>query len=215
MHYFYANGKIRLMMNTLTGALLTLLAVALWGALHSLLAGPRAKHWLHQRIGSPADRGYRLSYNMIAVVTLLPVLAVPARFPGLTLYQIPAPWVFITTAVQILAMLAIVLTLLQTGAPSFLGIRQLLGPEGSGTARLQVSGFYRYIRHPLYAAGLVLIWLSPIMTTSSLALYLGFTLYIIIGSRFEERQLADEFGEPYLEYRQRVPGLIPQPWRRC
>jgi protein-S-isoprenylcysteine O-methyltransferase Ste14 len=201
------------MMNTLTGALLTLLAVAIWGALHSLTAGPRAKQWLHLRIGSPADRGYRLSYNVIAVVTLLPVLAVPARFPGLTLYQIPAPWVFITTAVQILAMLAIVITLLQTGAPSFLGIRQLLEPQRSEATRLQVSGFYRYIRHPLYTAGLAIIWLSPVMTTSSLALFLGFTLYIVIGSRFEERQLVAEFGEPYLEYRQKVPALIPQPWK--
>ncbi|MEE9216086.1 MAG: isoprenylcysteine carboxylmethyltransferase family protein [Anaerolineales bacterium] len=201
-------------MNVLAGALLTLLAVALWGVLHSLLAGPRAKRWLHQHIGSPADRGYRLIYNAIAVVTLLPVLAVTASNPGLTLYQIPAPWVYLTTAIQILAIVAIVLTVLKTGASSFLGVRQLFGSQGSTAARLQVSGFYRWIRHPLYAAGLIFIWLSPVMTTSTLALYLGFTLYIVIGSQFEERQLADEFGEPYLEYRQKVPALIPQPWRR-
>jgi protein-S-isoprenylcysteine O-methyltransferase Ste14 len=141
-------------------------------------------------------------------------MAVPARYPGLTLYQIPEPWVFATGAVQILAIFAVVFTLLQTGASRFLGIRQLLGPEGSGAARLQVSGFYRWVRHPLYAAGLALIWLSPVMTTSSLVLYLGFTFYIVIGSRFEERQLATEFGEPYLEYRRKVSALIPQPWRR-
>ncbi len=201
-------------MSSLAGAGLTLLAVALWGVLHSLLAGPRAKQWLHQRIGSPADRGYRLFYNVVAAVTLLPVMAVPARYPGLTLYQIPEPWVFATSAVQIVALLAIVLTLLQTGASRFLGIRQLLFPKGSGAARLQVSGFYRWVRHPLYAAGLTLIWLSPVMTTSSLVLNLGFTFYIVIGSRFEERQLATEFGEPYLEYRRKVPALIPRPWKQ-
>jgi len=201
------------MMNAFTGALVALLAVALWGVLHSLLAGPRAKRWLHERIGAPADRGYRLFYNTVAAVTLLPVLAVTARFPGPMLYQIPAPWVFITTAVQLIAVLAIVLTILQTGASSFLGVRQLFEPQGSSVSRLQVSGFYRYIRHPLYTAGLAIIWLSPVMTTSSLALFLGFTLYIVIGSRFEERQLVAEFGEPYLEYRQEVPALIPQPWR--
>ncbi len=201
-------------MSSLAGAGLTLLAVALWGVLHSLLAGPRAKQWLHQRIGSPADRGYRLFYNVVAAVTLLPVMAVPARYPGLTLYQIPEPWVFTTSAVQIVALLAIVLTLLQTGASRFLGIRQLLFPKGSGAARLQVSGFYRWVRHPLYAAGLTLIWLSPVMTTSSLVLNLGFTFYIVIGSRFEERQLATEFGEPYLEYRRKVPALIPRPWKQ-
>jgi protein-S-isoprenylcysteine O-methyltransferase Ste14 len=151
---------------------------------------------------------------MVAAITLLPVLAIPARNPGLTLYQIPSPWVILTTSVQILALLVIVLNVLKTGASSFLGIRQLFGPEDSGTARLQVSGFYRWIRHPLYTAALIFIWLSPVMTTSTLALYLGFTLYIVIGSRFEERQLTAEFGQPYVDYRQRVPALIPQPWRR-
>ncbi len=201
-------------MSSLAGAGLTLVAVVLWGVLHSLLAGPRAKQWLHQRIGSPADRGYRLFYNVIAAVTLLPVMAVPARYPGLTLYQIPEPWVFATSAIQILAIFVIVLTLLQTGTSRFLGIRQLFESQGSNAARLQVSGFYRWIRHPLYAAGLALIWLSPVMTTSSLVLYLGFTFYIVIGSRFEERQLATEFGEPYLEYRRKIPALIPRPWKQ-
>ena len=147
-------------------------------------------------------------------MTLLPVLAIPARYPGLTLYQIPAPWVFLTTAVQIAAILVIVLTILQTGASSFLGVRQLFESQGSTATRLQVSGSYRWLRHPLYTSGLALIWLSPAMTTSTLALFLGFTLYIIIGSQFEERQLAAEFGEPYLEYRRKVPALIPRPWRR-
>ena len=201
-------------MSPLVSAVITLTAVALWGMLHSLLAGPRTKRWVNRRFGSSADRGYRLSYNLIAALTLLPVLAVPARYPGHTLYQIPSPWVIFTTSIQILAILVIVLTVLKTGASSFLGIRQLFGPEDSGTARLQVSGFYRWIRHPLYTAGLIFIWLSPVMTTSTLALYLGFTLYIVIGSRFEERQLTAEFGQPYVDYRQRVPALFPQPWRR-
>ncbi len=201
-------------MSPLASATITLAAVALWGVLHSLLASPRTKRWVHRRIGPSTDRGYRLFYNVVAAITLLPVLAIPARNPGLTLYQIPSPWVILTTAVQILAILVIVLTVLKTGAASFLGIRQLFGPEDSGAAWLQVSGFYRWIRHPLYTAALIFIWLSPVMTTSTLALYLGFTLYIVVGSRFEERQLAAEFGEPYQEYRQRVPALIPQPWKQ-
>ena len=174
-------------MNELTGAVLTLLAVALWGALHSKLATPRAKGWMRRRVGPSADRGYRLFYNLVATATLLPVLAIPARIPGLALYQISTPWVFLTIAVQVVAVLAVSLTVLQTGATSFLGIRQLLSSPEIGTARLQVSGFYRWVRHPLYAALLVFIWLSPVMTSSTLALFLGFTLYILIGSRYEER----------------------------
>jgi protein-S-isoprenylcysteine O-methyltransferase Ste14 len=201
-------------MNAVAGTVLTLLAVVLWGVLHSLLAAPPTKQRVRRRFGPNADRGYRLFYNGFAAVTLLPVFAIPARVPGLTLYQIPSPWVFLTTALQMLALLAIAWVVLKTGVLNFLGFRQLLSPHGSESARLQVSGFYRWVRHPLYTAGLVFIWLSPVMTTSTLALYLGLTLYIVIGSRYEERQLVAEFGESYLEYRLKVPALIPRPGRR-
>lgn len=200
-------------MNGLTGGILTLLAVALWGALHSKLATPRVKQWLSRRLGSSADRSYRLLYNLVAAATLLPVLAIPARIPGPTLYQILSPWVFVTTAVQVIAVLVILMVLLQTGASSFLGIRQLFSTQGTA-ARLMVSGFYRWVRHPLYTAALVLIWLTPVMTSSTLILFLGFTLYIIIGSRYEERQLVADFGESYQEYRLKIPAFIPRPWRR-
>lgn len=200
-------------MNGLIGAILTLLAVALWGALHSKLATPRVKNWLSRRLGPSADRGYRLFYNLVAAATLLPVLAIPARIPGPTLWQILSPWVFITTAVQVVAILVILLVLLQTGASSFLGIRQLFSPQGTA-ARLMVSGFYRWVRHPLYTAALVLIWLTPVMTSSTLVLFLGFTLYIVVGSRYEERQLVADFGESYQEYRLKIPAFVPRPWRR-
>ncbi len=70
------------------------------------------------------------------------------------------------------------------------------------------------MRHPLYSAGLLFIWLTPIMTTSSLALTLGLTAYIYIGSIFEERRLVARFGQAYLDYRRAVPRLIPMPRKR-
>ena len=71
------------------------------------------------------------------------------------------------------------------------------------------GGLYRYVRHPLYTAGLVFIWLLPIMTCNLLALNIGLTAYIIVGAYFEERKLLLEFGDAYAEYRQQTPMLIP------
>jgi protein-S-isoprenylcysteine O-methyltransferase Ste14 len=65
------------------------------------------------------------------------------------------------------------------------------------------------VRHPLYTAGLVLIWLLPILTWNLLALNLGLTAYIFIGAYFEERKLLLEFGDSYAEYREHTPMLIP------
>ncbi len=102
--------------------------------------------------------------------------------------------------------------LLQTGAAEFLGLQQLVaGP--SDESELVTDGLYRWVRHPLYTAGLLFIWLLPVMSTSLLALNLGLTAYIYIGSIFEERKLLRELGPAYAEYQRQVPRLIPLPWR--
>jgi protein-S-isoprenylcysteine O-methyltransferase Ste14 len=97
----------------------------------------------------------------------------------------------------------------QTGMTSFIGLRQVLLPEDTFPPKLITDGFYRYVRHPLYTAGLVIIWLIPTMTCNLLALNLGLTIYIIVGAYFEERKLLDEFGDAYAEYRRHTPMLIP------
>jgi len=201
-------------MSPLAGALATLLAVALYGALHSLLASLRAKALARRTLGPASDRLYRLVYNLVGALTLLPVLAIPARQPGLLLYRVAWPWSGLLLAGQALAVLIILVGLLQTGLAGFLGLRQLLVGEPEGPPRLQVTGLYRWVRHPLYTAGLAFLWLSPLMTTSTLALFVGLSLYIYIGSLFEERRLIRDFGQAYREYQRRVPRLLPRPGRR-
>ena len=97
----------------------------------------------------------------------------------------------------------------QTGITSFIGLRQLLLPEDTSPPRLVTDGLYRYVRHPLYTAGLVFIWLIPIMTWNLLALIIGLSVYVITGAYFEERKLLLEFGDAYAEYRQHTPMLVP------
>ncbi|MGD8634199.1 MAG: hypothetical protein PVF85_11555, partial [Anaerolineales bacterium] len=63
--------------------------------------------------------------------------------------------------------------------------------------------------HPLYTGGLLMIWFMPVMTTSLLAFNLAATLYLYIGSIFEERRLIFVFGERYEAYRKRVPRFMP------
>jgi protein-S-isoprenylcysteine O-methyltransferase Ste14 len=187
-----------------------LLAVALYGILHSLLASKSAKALAQRWLGASAERGYRLAYNLFAGVSLLPVLALPALLPDSPLYRIPSPWAYLALAVQGLALLALLVGLWQTGVWSFLGLEQLLRPVGGGNSRLVVRGLYRWVRHPLYTAGLVFLWFTPIMTVNLLALYIGLSLYLVIGAYFEERRLLREFGAAYAEYQRRTPMLVPR-----
>jgi protein-S-isoprenylcysteine O-methyltransferase Ste14 len=197
-------------MTATLAAILTLLAVAAYGALHSALATlwmkARARRWF----GPASERVYRLGYNVIGAVTLLPVLAIPAIEPGPTIYRVPSPLSLLFLAGQGAAALVIVIGILQTDAWHFLGLRQLTESGEQRPAPFVTSGLYRYVRHPLYSAGLIFLWLTPWMTTSILALYFGLSAYLYIGSLFEERRLEAEFGQAYVEYRHRVPRLIPR-----
>jgi protein-S-isoprenylcysteine O-methyltransferase Ste14 len=189
-----------------------LLAVAGYGFVHSFLASLWAKAQARRLFGPAAGRLYRLAYNAIAVVTFLPVLALTAALPGRILYRIQLPWLLISLAGQFIAILALALGILQTGAGAFLGLRPLIGPAEAGSPRLVLTGLYRFVRHPLYTAGLLFIWLTPLMNTNLLALYSGLTVYIVLGALHEEYRLKREFGQAYLDYCRRTPMLIPYRW---
>jgi protein-S-isoprenylcysteine O-methyltransferase Ste14 len=188
---------------------LVLLAVLLYGTLHSFLASLSAKARLRQWLGVQTDRWYRLAYNLLAVATLLPVLALVAFLPDQRLYAVPWPWAALFIFGQLVALALLAVGLVQTGAWSFLGLRQLVeSPEGTPPV-LVVQGLYRWVRHPLYSAGLLFIWLSPVMSMNLLALNIGLTLYILAGATLEERKLVQVFGQTYVEYRKHTPMLVP------
>lgn len=194
-------------------AILTLF-FGLYGVVHSWLASLSVKNWLRARFGPAVDRWYRLGYNIFAVVTFLPMLALMVLLPQKTLYVAPSPWRWLMVLGQLAALAAAGVTLLQTGAFHFLGLAQLVSDRPTDNSPLNFKGFYRYVRHPLYTFSLVYLWLAPIMTTNSLAAYVLFSLYFYFGSVYEERRMIAEFGPVYQDYCRRVPRLIPLPGRR-
>lgn len=196
------------------GPILTILAVFLYGLLHSVLASRSAKSWAEQSFGPVAGRVYRLVFNAIGLLTFLPVLVLPWMFPGQTIYQLSGIGLILATLGQAVAVFILILGLLQTDPWHFLGVRQIIHRTVDGEQRLVVSGLYRCVRHPLYLAGLLFIWLLPVMTTSIMVLNLSLSIYIYIGSIFEEKRLQAEFGSAYSEYRTSVPRLLPR-FRKC
>ncbi|MEN4010621.1 MAG: isoprenylcysteine carboxylmethyltransferase family protein [Chloroflexota bacterium] len=188
-----------------------LLAMALYGALHSLLAARRLKRWAEARWGASARRYYRLLYSLVAGLTLLPPLALVAILPDARLYAIPLPWSLLTGLLQLAGLAGVIYGVAQTGAGRFVGLDSALD-EGAlrRPAPFVDHGLYRWVRHPLYTCSLLFLWLMPVMTCNLLALNLGVTAYFIIGSRFEEDKLLDEFGEAYAAYRRRTPAFLPR-----
>jgi protein-S-isoprenylcysteine O-methyltransferase Ste14 len=85
--------------------------------------------------------------------------------------------------------------------------------ESTSTPRLVTNGLHRLVRHPLYTTSLIVLYLASPMSLNWLAFAISCHAYFFVGSIFEERKLVREFGIAYRAYQQRVPRLLPRPWR--
>ena len=182
-----------------------LLALAIWGVVHSFLASHLAKDLFRLKVGSMDF--YRLAYNIFATISFLPILYLMATLPNKLVYEVPSPWNLVMFGGQLVSGLLLLVAFLQTDSLSFVGLRQLFEEQKSGA--LVTRGLYRIVRHPLYTFSLLFIWLTSTVSQNSLTVYIGATLYVLAGIYFEERKLLSDFGESYAEYKRKTPMLIP------
>lgn len=94
-------------------------------------------------------------------------------------------------------------------------IRNRLRGTRTRPGTLMIRGPYRWVRHPLYLFSLLMIWSGPDLSRDRLLFNVLWTIWIVVGTKLEERDLVADFGESYRRYQREVPMLIPwrvQPW---
>lgn len=185
----------------------------LYGVLHSLLAANRCKDWVRKTFPN-ACRGYRLTYNVLAAILLLPPLWLMAGYSGENLLSWNGLWQWAANLLVFLAIGGFILSLRFYDSGEFLGLRQLSGKHTAidELPPMSLSWMHRYVRHPWYFFGLIIIWTHD-MNAAFLITAVCLSLYLIVGSKLEENKLVLSYGDQYRVYMQRVPGLIPLPWR--
>lgn len=62
------------------------------------------------------------------------------------------------------------------------------------------SGFYSFVRHPLYMNTILALFLTPVMSLDRFCLGLAFIVYIAAAIPFEEINLREKFGPKYTDY---------------
>ena len=90
------------------------------------------------------------------------------------------------------------------------------------TTRLVDSGIYAVVRHPQYTGGIYAIFLATLLLYPHwLFAVLGVAGAILtyLGIKWEDKRLIQRFGDDYLKYMERVPGMniflgIVRLWRR-
>ena len=193
-----------------------LLLASLWLAyflLHSWLASLQMKHWVARNYPA-ATPWYRLVFNGLAILLLIPPVGYMwlVRSELLWEWQGMAAWV--ANGLALLALSCFIWSLKVYDSGEFLGLRQLRLQihDVKDQERFHISQLHRYVRHPWYSLGLVLVWTQE-MDPARLVTALAITLYFILGSMQEEKKLLVYHGEKYRKYKRLVPGLIPSPWR--
>ena len=182
-------------------------------ALHSMLASLRLKKLVARRWPTimPA---YRLLFNVLSVILLLPLLWLMQQNPGPVAWQWHGNWSLLMNGLALAAIGGFIWSLKSYDNMVFLGWTQWKyrhqGCEDPD--HLHISTLHRFVRHPWYFFILVILWTQDIHL-SQLVTYSLITLYFIIGSHLEERKLMKCYGDAYRQYCQRVPGLVPLPWR--
>jgi protein-S-isoprenylcysteine O-methyltransferase Ste14 len=75
------------------------------------------------------------------------------------------------------------------------------------------KGPYGFVRHPLYVAMILMIWSNPDITADRLLFNVLWTLWIVVATNLEERDLTAVYGDAYRAYQKKVPMFVPI-WRR-
>src|SRR5262245_14947072 len=111
---------------------------------------------------------------------------------GPTLWAAP-PWL---AGLALLGGVGLAAVNLRFDHAGLFGLRQVWETTPA-TDQLLILGPYRFVRHPLMACLLVVLWAQPVMTPTLTLLSGGLTVYILIGMFLEERDLLRRFGPAY------------------
>ncbi len=190
--------------------------VIAWCVLHSGMISVSVTEYLHKRVG-PAFRFYRLFFNVVSALTLVPVVLYASSLRTGPIFR----WDGYMRLIQVLllgtAALLFFLGSLRYDAGRLLGFKQIpertSNKEITGAGELDTSGVLSIVRHPWYLATILLIWARQ-LDISAILVNAILTFYLIAGTYLEENKLIREFGEEYRAYQRRVSMLIPFKWMK-
>lgn len=184
--------------------------IALFGVQHSAMARPAFKAAWARIIPAPIERSTYVLFASAALIVLMlfwhelstPVWTVTNPLGATVLWALFG-----------LGWLIVLVSTFLINHFELFGLQQAwfaLRERAAAPPVLRQPLFYRFVRHPLYAGFFIAFWATPAMTMGHLLLAAGFSLYMLIAIRLEERDLLHIFGEAYAGYRRRVGMLVPR-----
>ncbi|MDZ4713990.1 MAG: isoprenylcysteine carboxylmethyltransferase family protein [Cytophagales bacterium] len=173
-------------------------------SLHSVLASQSVKRDA-ERLWKGAGRYYRIFYNSVAVVGLVALLMLNGALQS-PYYFDREGWVrFLSLVFTTFGVMTIQLAFRQYKLKAFLGF-------GEEEGVMKIQGILKWVRHPIYS-GIILVTLGFFLFIPNLPTLVtcaSIFLYLPVGIYLEEKKLIAYFGQDYLDYRKRVPMVLPR-----
>ena len=180
-----------------------LVDVALFSAFslhHSFFARTGVKRWLTRRIPAELERSV---YVWVASLLFIATCALWQPVPGL-IWNVTGLPARVLATLQLAGGIASVQMARQLDVWQLSGIRQVLSGPTAPAPEFVDRGLYGWVRHPIYTAWLVVVWLPPEMNGTRFLFAAISTFYLALAVPFEERDLVRMFGAQYERYRKTV-----------
>lgn len=180
---------------------------------HSILASLTVKRWVAKQWPNLLLY-YRFGFNFIATLLLIIPLVYLYSHESPSLWQWQGMFQWFANTLAVLAMALFVWSLRYYDMREFMGFKQATSSAVTveDQESFKVSPLHRFVRHPWYSLGLVLVWTRD-MDVLFLISAGWISLYFIFGSWLEEKKLVTYHGAAYKYYQRCVPALLPLPWR--
>ena len=166
-----------------------------------LIAGWLVYFALHSAM---AGRVNRIVYVLISTLGLLALLFYNGSIHSLKFFVSEGPVRYVSLMLTTFGVMIIQTSFRQYNFKGFIGL-------SSEPSQLRTDGILQYVRHPIQA-GIILIVLGFfffIPNLPTLISCLCALIYIPIGIYLEEKKLVAMYGDQYIEYRKKVPAIVP------
>ncbi len=183
--------------------------VGLFGLHHSITARTSFKRWWTKIIPAPIERAtYLMMTSVMTVVLVFFWQPIP-----ITIWQVQSEWgAGIMYAAYLAVWMMMSAATFHFGHFGFFGLAQAWQnfrqspPKPSG---MTAKYLYALIRHPISLGWMLAPLVTPHLTVGHVVFAASTFVYIMVATPFEEADLIDALGDPYVDYRKRVPALIP------
>ncbi len=200
----------------ITHFLLALLWI-IWCTLHSTMISLTVTNYLEHLLGQ-AYRFYRLFFNAVAVLTLLPVYLYGQGTDSPLCLIAQGPLQTVRIILLLTSLLLFVMGARMYDLKHFTGLRQIRqNPFSSSgdTIPFKTRGILTVTRHPWYLGGIFLIWTYQArMTMADVMVNAILSFYFVVGAMLEDRKLKKTMKGTYDQYAATVSMLFPVKWLR-